>query len=127
VQLTVSSVDVLFALLVFLTIKHTVVDFFLQTNYQISNKRYYGSWGSVSHSLQHGIGTVLCVYAVTQNWGWAASAGLADAVLHYHIDYTKIKFTPTDSHHPHYWRWFGVDQALHYLTYLAIGITLAKL
>lgn len=122
-----SSVDLLFILIFLLIGKHTVVDFFLQTKKQIAAKHCYADWTGVEHSVQHGIGTLLCVYAATQNWTWAVCAGLADAIIHYHIDYAKVKLSCQDHNSAKYWHWFGVDQALHMLTYLAIGISIAKL
>jgi hypothetical protein len=47
--------------------------------------------------------------------------GLVDAVIHYHIDWAKYQLssglTTADRK---FWVWFGLDQALHYLTYIGI-------
>ena len=48
-------------------------------------------------------------------------AALFDMAVHYHIDWAKQQLnkglTPADRV---FWVWFGLDQALHYLTYIAI-------
>jgi hypothetical protein len=42
-------------------------------------------------------------------------------VFGYHIDYIKTRFGPQDINHPDFWKWFGVDQGAHMLTYLCLA------
>jgi hypothetical protein len=109
-----------------LLLKHFLIDFPLQTPYMYLNKGTYGHWGGILHAYLHGIGTfivlILCggpVYA-------SVLLGLFDYVLHYHIDWAKVKLTkhyeltPTNSEK--YWWLLGFDQLLHQLTYVGIGL-----
>jgi hypothetical protein len=45
---------------------------------------------------------------------------LLDFVLHYHIDYAKVKYGEADTNSSRYWNHFGLDQLAHYVTYLVI-------
>jgi hypothetical protein len=51
----------------------------------------------------------------------AVTLALMDSFVHYHIDWSKTNLSRglgiTDRQ---YWVWFGLDQTLHYLTYIAI-------
>ena len=75
-------------LIALLLTKHFVVDFPLQHSYQYLNKGTYGHPGGLLHSGLHGVGTYLCLL-----W-WAPLAALylaiADAAIHYHIDWAKM-------------------------------------
>lgn len=113
--------DPVFVFLFLITLKHVVCDYFLQTLFHIQNKGIYGAWGGISHSLQHAAGTFLITFAVTQSFATSLLLTAIDGVAHYHIDYIKSKYGPKDPAHPHFWRWFGVDQAAHMLTYLFLA------
>lgn len=109
-------------LMTLLFTKHFIVDFPLQKPYQYLNKGTYGHPGGLLHSALHGIGTYLCLA-----W-WAPFAALAlalfDTVIHYHVDWAKVKINkhfgwgPTT--HEQFWWLLGLDQFLHALTYIAI-------
>ena len=109
--------------LLLLTIKHFVVDFLLQFRYQWSNKGTYGHPGGLLHAGLHGIGTFLCLFLLVGS-AEAYVAALADAAIHYHIDWAKMNINahmgwgPTT--HEQFWWLLGLDQFLHSLTYLAI-------
>jgi hypothetical protein len=113
--------DIVFCFLFLLILKHTVCDYFLQTLIHIQNKGNYGAWGGVVHSLHHTIGTLLIALSVTGSWSMSLQLAVIDGIAHYHIDYIKSKYGPKNQSHPHFWRWFGVDQAAHMLTYLFIA------
>ena len=107
-------------LLSFLFIKHFVVDFPLQKPYQYLNKGTYGHFGGILHSSLHGLGTALVFWFVAPlSCIWL---GLMDALIHYHIDWAKVKINkqcgwgPTT--HEEFWWLLGADQLLHALTYL---------
>ena len=77
--------------------------------------------GGLTHSGHHALGTLLCTYAATRSWSISFLAAAIDFVCHYHIDYVKTRFGPKDVTHPYFWRWFGIDQAAHMLTYLFLS------
>lgn len=104
-----------------LSVKHFIADFVLQFDYMVKEKGYYGMAGGIHHSLIHGLGT----------WGifWLAGVpaafwiAITDFIAHYHIDWAKMKigrikgYTPADRG---FWFWIGLDQLLHYLTYVIL-------
>ena len=112
-------------LILALTTKHFVVDFPLQTQYQWSNKSTYGHPGGVLHATLHGIGTYLCFvwYAPMA----AVYLCLADMIIHYHIDWAKMKlnnwFGWAPNTHDQFWWLLGLDQYLHVLTYIVFVAT----
>lgn len=104
-----------------LFIKHFIVDFPLQNKFQYLNKGKFLHLGGILHASLHGIGTLLvCLMFDLPLW-----LSLLDAVIHYHIDYFKVrinnyyKLGPTTSEK--FWWLLGLDQLLHYLTYAFIA------
>ena len=112
----------LLLLLVLLTAKHNIADFIIQTDYQFNNKHIYGHPGGLIHAGIHGVGTWLCMF-----WFFPSAAvylALADAVIHYHIDWVRVNlcyamnWTLTNSK---YWWWtIAVDEQLHFMTYFGL-------
>lgn len=102
--------------------KHFFIDFPLQTKYQYLNKGTYGHPGGLLHAGLHGIGTYFVLSFCTIPY--LLYFALADFVLHYHIDWAKmklnkvLKWRPTT--HEQFWWLLGLDQYLHALTYIAI-------
>lgn len=100
--------------------KHFVCDFLLQSSYQLDNKSRYAHPGALLHAGLHGVATWL-ICAMFGIPAWLAGA---DAVIHLQIDWAKarlgdyLRLTPRDSG---FWRLFGLDQFLHYLTYIWIA------
>jgi len=110
-------------ILTWLQIKHWVVDFVMQSTDQIARKGIYGDKVGVSHSLEHSIGTLVALliaslYVSGLYAGWIIIAAIFDGVVHYHIDYIKMKFGTKDISMPVFWNQFGLDQMAHQLTYL---------
>lgn len=109
-------------LLTLLFVKHFIVDFPLQKPYHYLNKGQYGHPGGIQHALYHGAGTfgALMIF----NPFLAAFAGLVDSVVHYHVDWVKVKLNdhyglkPDNSEK--FWWLLGADQLAHALTYIAI-------
>jgi hypothetical protein len=110
-------------------IKHFICDFLLQTDYMVKTKGIYGARGGIQHAMLHAVFTlVISVFFVTYV-NLAILMAIFDGVVHYHIDWAKQKLnrglTPADRM---FWVWFGADQCLHYLTYIAIiGVLLGVL
>jgi len=110
-----------FSLLVLFGIKHFIADFLMQYPYMLRDKGIYGAEGGVHHALTHASWTFLILIPFIHHANDLIALPLADFVLHYHIDYFKQKLnrglTPADRK---FWIWLGLDQALHYLTYVGI-------
>ncbi len=104
--------------------KHFLIDFPLQTPYQLKNKGTYGHPGGILHSMQHGLGTLAILMWITPV---AYLFAIADFLIHYHIDWAKVKLnnhlqlTPEK---PHFWTLLGLDQYLHAMTYIGMVILL---
>ena len=110
-------------ILTWLQIKHWIVDFVIQSTDQIARKGIYGDRVGISHSLEHGIGTLAALFVASfyvngLYVGWIIIAAIFDSVIHYHIDYIKIKYGTRDMAKPIFWNQFGLDQMAHQLTYL---------
>lgn len=112
-------------LLALFGIKHFICDFLLQFNYMLAEKGTYGAVGGIHHAVFHMLGT-LCVLLMVFDFATASvfvalKLALFDGVVHYHIDWAKQKLnrgaTPADRK---FWLLIGLDQLLHYLTYLFI-------
>jgi hypothetical protein len=110
-----------FILLALFGIKHFIADFLMQYDYMLRDKGIYGATGGVHHAMVHASWTFLILVFFCHDADLMIALSLADFVLHYHIDYFKQKLnrglTTADRK---FWIWLGLDQALHYLTYVGI-------
>ncbi len=113
----------MFTALLWLFVKHFICDFPLQVfPWMYHNKGKYGHPGGLAHAGLHGVGTltVLAFWLGTDAWMFA----LADAVIHYHIDWAKMntsqRFNLKPDNSDWFWILLGFDQLLHHLTYFAI-------
>lgn len=107
------------AVLTFLLIKHYLFDFVFQTDRMIQDKSVYGRPWGLAHSLLHGLGTfiVLMIYGIKL----ALILAVIESLLHYHIDWIKVRWGCRDMEKPAYWNHFGLDQLAHGLTYVFIA------
>lgn len=118
-------------ILLFLTllfVKHFIVDFPLQGPYQYTNKGTYLHMGGQLHAGLHGIGTfIVALFFV--DFGVAMMIAVADAFIHYHIDWAKVninKYFKWQSHTSEkFWWLLGFDQLLHTLTYIGFAYYIA--
>lgn len=110
-----------FLLLALFGIKHFIADYVLQYDYMVREKGIYGATGGVHHSLVHASWTFLILVFFCNDANLVIGLAFLDFVLHYHIDWAKQQLnrnlTVKDNM---WWAWFGLDQALHYLTYIGI-------
>jgi Protein of unknown function (DUF3307) len=110
-----------FILLALFGIKHFIADFLMQYDYMLREKGVYGATGGLHHAMVHACLTFLILIPFIHSPGDLIALPLADFVLHYHIDYFKQQLnkglTTADRK---FWIWLGLDQALHYLTYVGI-------
>jgi hypothetical protein len=113
------------ALLTLLQIKHWYADFKIQTYMQTVKKGVWLDPIGVSHSVDH----MWCSLAVLLLFSVfvpvAVSAILAvvviEGVIHYLIDYTKVKYGCKDNTTPLFWNQFGLDQLAHQICYLTMA------
>lgn len=105
--------------LVLLLIKHWYVDFVDQSDVEIAHKGQYFHWLGIRHSFKHGILTAI-IFLYFTHPAYALLAGLFDTLIHYHIDYMKMRFGSTDIKTKSFWTHLGFDQLLHQLTYIGL-------
>ncbi len=121
--MTQTIIDVLTAL-IFLSVKHTIADFFIQFRYQYENKGKYGHPGGLLHAGIHSILTLPVFLILAPSSLFAVMVVvIGEFVLHYHIDWIKMKVNRLFQLHPKtkgFWYVVGLDQFAHHLTYLAI-------
>ncbi len=114
----------LIILLALLEAKHFLCDGPLQTAAMVAAKGAYGAPLGLAHAGIHGIATLLVLLVWGAGPGIAIIIGLAESVVHYHVDFAKervgrrLGLTPRDRG---FWWLLGADQALHRFTYLAIA------
>jgi hypothetical protein len=109
-------------LLLLLQVKHCYADFYLQTYMQTVKKGVWLDPIGISHTTDHVYCSliVLIVFSVfvTLNPAVILITALAEGVIHYLVDYTKVKYGSKDQTKPIFWTQFGLDQLAHQLTYL---------
>jgi hypothetical protein len=109
--------------LIVLLVKHYVVDFPLQVEYQWKNKGTFGHPGGLIHAGSHGLGTMIVLGMVfgVGYWVFAFVMGVFDAVTHYFIDYAKMNYGCRDIENPKFWNHLGLDQLAHQMVYIIIA------
>jgi hypothetical protein len=108
-------------ILIALMLKHTLADYFLNRKYMGKDKHLYLKGGKL-HSFTH-FYTCLFTLLFFVEPDIAVACALIDGLAHYHIDWTKSKIIQK-------YKLFyngvtlrtliGVDQLLHFLTYILI-------
>ena len=105
-----------------LQFKHFVADGPLQTLGMVRDKSVYGRLWGLIHAGLHGLGTVFVLVAFGFGAYWLVA--LADAIVHYHIDFAKENFVKRQrlgyADAPFWWA-ISADQMLHQFTYLVIA------
>jgi hypothetical protein len=114
-----TEIELVVVLLALFGVKHFICDFLLQFHYMVEQKAIYGAGGGIEHALCHAAGTWFILIPFFGILGFIPA--LVDGIIHYHVDWSKQQLTrgltPADRK---FWVWLGLDQALHYLTYIAI-------
>ena len=117
---TVNSVVLILGLFI---IKHFIADYPLQHARHYTVKGTYGEWGGIEHALIHGAFTAV-ILAVFVPLDLVLKMTAVDVIIHYHVDWAKMNvnrhFNWGATTHNEFWISLGVDQLLHYLTYLGI-------
>lgn len=105
--------------LILLQIKHYYADFVWQTSDHIKYKGEYGHIKGIEHSLHHS-GLTALIFLPFVGLELALILGLVDFVLHYHIDYVKIRYGEKNIATKDFWTHFGMDQLAHQITYVLL-------
>ena len=111
-------------LLILFQVKHWYADFAIQTYMQTVKKGIWLDPVGMSHSFDH----VWCSFVALVIFYFIHTIPLytlvlipaVEGVLHYLIDYVKVRYGCKDNTKPLFWNQFGQDQLAHQLTYLAI-------
>ena len=110
-----------FILLALFGIKHFIADFLMQFDYMLREKGIYGATGGVHHALVHASWTFLILVFFCSDANTIIGLAFLDFAVHYHVDFIKQQLnrglTTADRN---FWILLGLDQALHYLTYIII-------
>lgn len=112
----------------FLQVKHWYADFVIQTYMQTVKKGVWLHPVGISHSLEHMASTlaVLLIYSLffVLDPRIIIMVGAGEGVLHYIIDFTKVKYGIKDMTKPLFWNQFGMDQLAHQATYIGMAYLL---
>lgn len=115
--------DLLILITLFI-VKHFIVDFLLQNKWQYANKHKLGHPGGIFHAWLHGMVTVLILDVYKVPVDYIFYIGAIEWIIHYIIDYFKMNIGLWYNLKPNNSEWFwyllGLDQFLHYLTYVFI-------
>ena len=104
-------------------VKHVLGDYVLQNAYILEHRRIWGHPGGLLHIAIHAALTLPLLIAAGVHGELFFTILIGEAVVHYHIDWTKenilhrFGWGPTDRQ---YWWLSGIDQMLHQFTYLVI-------
>jgi len=110
--------NTIYFLLACLFVKHWYIDFVNQSQEEVNGKGIYGNAYGVMHSIKHGVASALVFIAFTQSFEFSVIIGIIDFVVHYHVDYCKMRFGNRDVTTNAFWVQLGLDQLAHYLCYL---------
>jgi hypothetical protein len=112
-------------LLLLLQIKHWYADFVVQTYMQTVKKGVWLNPVGISHSLDHVCSTlvVLLIFSLFVPTSGILIIFLAflEGIVHYVIDFVKVKYGCKDNTKPLFWNQFGLDQLAHQACYLLIA------
>ena len=105
-------------------IKHWYADFVIQTYMQTVKKGIWLHPIGISHSMEHATASIVALLIlglfVTLNPITIIWLCLLEGLIHYIIDFVKVKYGCKDNTKPLFWTQFGLDQLAHQLTYLAM-------
>ncbi|MDT8325843.1 MAG: DUF3307 domain-containing protein [Roseovarius sp.] len=109
--------------LVLFQIKHFIGDYLWQTDWMLANKVRYGHPGGLVHAGVHGALSAPILFWAGVPIGVALMLSLTEATVHYHIDWAKacaVRRYDLDASQTAFWRYLGLDQGAHQLTYIAL-------
>ncbi len=113
-------------LLLLLQIKHWYADFVVQTYMQTVKKGVWLNPVGISHSVDHIYCTLIALLVFNLFFPISAFLIIAiaflEGVVHYIIDFVKVKYGCKDNTKPLFWNQFGLDQLAHQICYLLIAL-----
>ena len=111
-------------LLLLIQIKHCYADFVLQTYMQTVKKGVWMDPIGISHTLDHIYCSLIALLLFSLFVPLSAISillvSLVEGIIHYLVDYAKVKYGSKDNTKPIFWTQFGLDQLAHQATYLAM-------
>ena len=111
-------------LLLLIQIKHCYADFVLQTYMQTVKKGVWMDPVGISHTLDHIYCSLIALLVFSLFVPLSAFSillvSLVEGIIHYLVDYAKVKYGSKDNTKPIFWTQFGLDQLAHQATYLAM-------
>ena len=109
-------------LLFLLQVKHCFADFYLQTYMQTVKKGVWLDPVGISHTTDHmycsAVALLIFSFFVPLSIVASVVVVLLEGLIHYLVDFTKVKYGSKDNTKPIFWTQFGLDQLAHQLTYL---------
>jgi hypothetical protein len=109
-------------LLLLLQIKHCYADFYLQTYMQTVKKGVWMDPIGLSHTVEHIYSSLIAMLGfslfVPINPISIIFVAVIEGIIHYLVDFSKVKYGCKDQTKPIFWTQFGLDQLAHELTYL---------
>ena len=116
------------ALLTLLQIKHWYADFKIQTYMQTVKKGVWLDPIGISHTMDHIwcslVALLVFSLIIPINAQLIIPIVFVEGILHYTIDYTKVKYGCKDNTKPLFWNQFGLDQLAHQVCYMAMAYIL---
>ena len=112
-----------FILLIGLEVKHYVADYFLQPAWMLGGKGDFRHPGGYAHAAVHVGLSAIVLFAAGTPPATMALLVIAEYVVHYALDYSKIHYSRgihVDTNPRRFWALHGVDQLTHQLTYAAM-------
>jgi len=116
-------VALFFLLFIGLELKHYIADYFLQPGWMLGGKGDFRRPGGYAHAAVHAGLTALVLLLAGTPLAWLAGIVVAEFVVHYLLDYSKIHYSRgvhVDTQPRRFWSLHGLDQITHQLTYAAI-------
>jgi hypothetical protein len=109
-------------LLLLLQIKHCYADFVLQTYMQTIKKGIWLDPIGITHTLEHVYCSMIVLALFLLFFPISAPAIFlvvtVEGLVHYIVDFSKVKYGSKDNTKPIFWTQFGLDQLAHQATYL---------
>lgn len=112
-----------FVLLVGLEVKHYIADYFLQPAWMLVGKGDLRHPGGYAHAGLHAIFSGIVLLVAGTSLPILAALVLAEWVIHYALDYSKIFYSRgvhAETQPARFWALHGIDQLTHQLTYAAM-------
>lgn len=103
--------------------KHLVADYFLQFDWMVAEKSDIRKLGGYAHAGMHIVGSAIVLLLARVSISMILALLVAEFVVHYALDYTKIHYSrdvSIETSPQKYFALHGFDQFLHHLTYLAM-------